>query len=60
MIIDPEGLRTWRTILPAAVGVCAILLFLMIALVGCTGCNQIAPGKDQVCGPYSSFFWLPD
>lgn len=36
------------------------LFFLgLVSLAGCTGCNHIAPDKDQVCGPYSSFFWLP-
>lgn len=36
-----------------------MLLIVLIALAGCTGCNHFWPDKDQICGPYSSVFWLP-
>lgn len=50
-------MKTWRTLLPAGIAVCAILGLLLLS--ACTGCNHMLPDKDQICGPYSSFLWLP-
>lgn len=58
MIID-AGTKTWRTLLPAGFAIVLALLGLVVALGGCTGCNHPWPDKDQICGPYSSFFWFP-
>lgn len=32
-----------------------VLLATLLVLGGCTGCNW----EGTICGPYSSFFWLP-
>jgi hypothetical protein len=33
-----------------------VALLALLLLAGCTGCNR----DMTICGPYSSFFWLPD
>lgn len=30
----------------------------LLLLAGCTGCNHLT-GPDVICGPYSTFPWLP-
>jgi hypothetical protein len=36
-----------------------LALAALLLLTGCRGCNHLT-GSHVICGPYSSFFWLPD
>lgn len=51
-------MKTWRTLLPAGIYIVVCLAIGLLILSGCAGCNQLA-GKDTICGPYSTFPWLP-
>jgi hypothetical protein len=34
-------------------------LAILLLLAGCMGCSH-PTGPDVICGPYSTFPWLPD